>query len=162
MIVLASWNSVWITGRFNPRTGALRRRPLLFPRKASARFSGYFALERTITGGRLPVVVYSCGTFLRLHVGNSAWQLPDPSVSFAHATAEGGTQSTFSVIRGDAAAFQYSYRHRIRAAIAAVDPAYDPLDHEADHFLSFLASHAADPKWQAAMLSQWQATSPGA
>jgi hypothetical protein len=135
---------------------------LLFPRKASARLSGYFALERTVTGGCLPVVIYSCGTFLRLQVGHNVWQLPDPSVSFAHTTADGGTQSTFSVISSDAVTFQCSYGHRIRSAIAAVDPAYDPLDHEADHFLSFLAAHAADPKWQAAMLSQWQATSPGA
>jgi len=162
MIVLACWNSVWVTGRFNPRTGALRRRPLLFRRKASARISGHFALERTVTGDRLPVVIYSCGTYLRLHVGHNAWQLPDPSVSFTHTTAEGGTQSTFSVIRGDAAAFQWSYGHGVRSAIATVDPTYDTLDHEADHFLSFLAAHAADPKWQAAMLSQWQATSPGA
>jgi len=153
MITLACWNSVWVTGRFNPRTGALWRLPLPSPRKAGAPLAGYCALERTLNGIRLPVVIYSCGTFLRLHVGPSVWQLPDPSISFVHTSVEGVTQSSFSVLCNGADALSFSYRHRIRSAIASVDPTYDGLDHEADYFLSFLAAQAADPEWQAAVPS---------
>ena len=162
MIVLASWTSVWVTGRFDPRTGRLRRRISLVPRRDTSVVVGYFALERSPEGGLIPAAIYSCGTHLLLHVAAHSWRLPDPDLNFTHTVTPAATASVFGVSRPGAAAFTCIYRHPLRSALASLDPTHDTIDHENDHFLAFIAANAADPTWQAAVLKTWQPQSPGA
>ena len=162
MIVLASWSSVWVTARFDPRTGRLRRRLSLVRRRGTSVVAGYFALERSPEGANIPAAIYSCGTYLQLHVAGHSWRLPDPDLAFTHTETPAATASVFGISRSGATVFTCTYRHPFRSAMASFDPTHDTIDHENEHFLAFIAANGADPEWQAAILKTWQPQSPGA
>jgi hypothetical protein len=51
---------------------------------------------------------------------------------------EDGRSSEFTVLRNDQPEFICTYRHPLRTLMARIDPTYDNIDFEHDHFLGHL------------------------
>ena len=154
-MLLAYWSSVWFEGEFTPETGTVHRHRLPKPRDASTALLGYFDIERPMFGFRTVLALYQIDGELFFQAGEHRWPLSQPGLEFRFGALTSGLLSRFCVIENGRNTWQISYLHPVRAFIGIIDPTYDTLDFERDHFLYFVASTVLNPEWQKNVKDIW-------
>jgi hypothetical protein len=145
---LAYWSSVWFDGDFEPPSGVVRRFRLPNPRDTTQRLPGFFAIERTLVGRRITLALYQLDGTLFLQAGTRRWELSNPLLRFQFDVLPSGVFSRFRVFEEGHQTWELTYSHVGRALHAVIDPTYDVLEMENDHFLAFVASAVLSPEWQ--------------
>jgi hypothetical protein len=87
--------------------------------------------------------------------GTRRWSLDQPELSFRFEVLRPGLLSRFKVVESGSTTFSITYLHLIRTVYANIDPTYDLLEFENDHFLSFVASTTLSPEWQSNVHANW-------
>lgn len=153
---LANWSSVWFDGEFSPERGTVRSRLLMKGRKE---LPGFFAIERPIFGLRIAFALYQVAGTLFFQAGSRRWALSQPGLKFHFKVLPLGLLSCFKVLENERVIWQITYLHLGRTFSSAIDPTYDALEFENDHFLSFVAETALNPVWQENVRRDWSAIS---
>lgn len=152
---LAYWSSVWFDGEFNPTSGTVVRRHLQTKRSDTQSYPGYFETERPLFSSRVVLALYLEAGTMYFQAGTRRWPLDQPELSFRFDVLRPGLLSRFKVVESGNTTFSITYLHLIRTLYANIDPTYDLLEFENDHFLSFVASTTLSPEWQSNVHANW-------
>jgi len=133
---LGHWNTVWLEFDFEP---GINKHSIHFSKRGRIDLvSGYGAVERTLEHGRTFFCIYRSGGRIHFQAGNRCWALDAPGLRFEFQLLASRTASTFTVHEADEAVFRCTYRHWLRSRLGSMDPTYDYLDFQSDHFLSHI------------------------
>lgn len=155
---LAYWRSVWYDGEFDPNSGDVRRYKLASPREASSSLPGFFAVERSTTGARVVLALYQVNGILFFQANGKRWPLHQPGLQFRHQLRSWKLVSTFQVMEGGRIVWPFTYLHPLRTFYAHLDPTYDAIEFDRDHFLAFVTDNALNLGWQANVRKHWAPT----
>ncbi|WP_341676424.1 hypothetical protein [Niveibacterium sp. SC-1] len=152
---LRCWNSVWLDGEFSPERGQVRQKLVARPRHTNRPLVGWYAVEKTRNGERVPLALYGDRDTIYFQAGKQRWPLQQPGLSLEYERLPDQRHSRFVVRENGRESWEIVYAHNVRAFLSVADPAYDPQEFENDHFLFFIATHAVKADWQAAALARW-------
>ena len=146
---LGNWNTVWLDFEFDPGTGRYSYR--MGDRKRLG-ISGFGAVEHTFEHGRVFFCIYRCAKRIVFRAGSRSWALDSTDLRLTYRLRDDRRSSEFTVLENDEPAFNCTYRHPLRTAMARIDPTYDNSDFEHDHFLGYLGRlhlpHQDSEVWQ--------------
>jgi len=111
-------------------------------------FDGFASLEPILGGLKRLYAVYGYDQKVWFRADNDIWDITnrniDCSVSFAYLN----TVSYFSIFIDGEKMHAATLFHPVRAGMALIDPTYDYLELESDHFFVFLAGQLPKNSWQ--------------
>lgn len=117
------------SSRYRRGLRLVRRRPAV----------GTGSIEKTRESG--PVLFYKLFASPRvLRAGAYSWDLDSPSTTATFSLVESGRAARFSISSRGGEPATYTYGFRVRAWFAGIDPTYDGLAFDADHFLAHMTT----------------------
>ena len=152
---LDCWSSVWFEGEFAPAAGVVHRIRLPNPRRSELKSSGYFAIERPMFRPPIALALYLSNQNLYFQAGPRRWSLAQPGLRFQFAELPFGPFARFQVLEESQPTWQLTYSYLGRSLDALIDPTYDALEFQNDHFLSFVAETAITTEWQTNAKEKW-------
>ena len=155
---LDCWSSVWFEGEFAPTTGVVHRIRLPNPRSTELKSPGYFAVERPLFLPPIAFALYLSNQSLYFQAGTRRWSLTQSGLRFQFEELPFGLFARFRVFEESQPTWQLTYSHFRRSFDALIDPTYDALEFQNDHFLSFVASTALTTEWQVNAKGKWLAS----
>jgi len=151
MIFLESWGNAWTEHRLDPEIGAHRLR--WRPRHRSS-VHGFGSYEPIV-----PLVwqrfyaVYCYNERLIFQAGRSKWDLTEGEVRTRFKMLFGGLASRLAVEHNGQVIHRAWLLHPLRALSMRVDPTFDAIDAENEHFLLFLGVRLPDVAWRKDFIS---------
>jgi hypothetical protein len=94
---------------------------------------------------------------LWFRAGKLHWPLAKPGLAFTFKA--GFLFSSFAVVEDGVKVWGITYFHPVRTFSSFIDPTYDHLEYENDHFLCFVAENAMSRKWQTVTSTLWSVPS---
>lgn len=146
MIRLRAWGNAWIEYRLKGRG----KRPLAVPKRASQmrKVHGFGSYEPVYWLVRRFYAVYGDSGRFIFQAGREYWDLTEGSIALRFDPLSRGMASEFSVIRGGDLIHQVKLIHPGRSVWPRIDPTYDYIDAETDHFFLLLHNEMHKDAWR--------------
>lgn len=146
MLRLSAWGSAWLEFRLKGKG----RRPAVRFRNAKRDHEshGFGSCEPVYWAVRRFYAVYGeRGRFI-FQAGRRYWDLTDGPIALRFTPVGLGMASVISVYRGDDLIHRASLIHPGKTVWPRINPTYDYLDAEADHFFLFLQNEIHKDEWR--------------
>jgi len=154
-IYLQPWSSAWFLYGFCPETGKYSRKWITDPKNDHTPTSGHASIEPVLSLFR-PFwrfyAVYAFNSRLYFQAGTKRWDITDAEVDTKYWCLFLVT-SGFSLILNGKTVHRVTLFHPNRAMWPFVDPTYDGIDYDSDHFLYFLSEYLTDDEWKRRVIS---------
>lgn len=154
-IYLRAWYSVWFLYVLCPETGKFSLKRVSDPNNDHTPTSGHASIEPVLSLFRPFSRLYAVYTFndrLFFQTGIKRWDITDVDVDTGY-WYRFGLMSGFRLILNGKTVHRVTLFHPNRAIWPFIDPTYDGIDFDSDHFLFFLSEHLIDDEWKQRMLS---------
>jgi hypothetical protein len=154
-ICLRAWSSVWFLYVLCPETGKFSRKKILDPNNDHTPINGHASIEPVLSWSSLFRCFYAVYAFddrLYFQAGIKRWDITDVDVDTRY-WCRFGLASGFRLILNGKTVHRVILFHPNRAMWPFIDPTYDGIDFDSDHFLYFLSVHLTDDEWKQRLLS---------
>lgn len=155
MLTLIAHGNARIEFELNPCDGRYHRRFIRKPLWESGKpFHGYASVEPVWFVFRRFYAVYANGRRLWFQAGRKSWDVTDGVEGIRFWVGLGGMVSGLSVKFNNGEQHTAYLFHPGRALSALVDPTYDQLDAESDHFFMFLREGLPKEQWRSSIIER--------
>ena len=154
-IFLRAWSSAWFLYVFNPVTGRYSRKLIRDPKHDKTPTNGFASVEPALDffkRFRRFYAVYAYKSRLYFQAGQERWDITDADVNTKY-RCKFGVSSWFRIKVNGTIVHKVRLFHPRRAIWPFIDPTYDGIDFDSDHFLYFLSEHLPRDEWKRHMLS---------
>ena len=146
MLHLNSWRNAWLEHHLNPETGKHRLR-FVNPNSAHRPIHGFACYEAVWGLSRRFYAVYGHNDRFVFQAGNERFDLTEGCTEIEFKALGWGAASRIVVKHDGAAIHHATFIHPLRT-LSALDPTFDSLDAEVDHFFSFLSGNITEANWR--------------
>ena len=146
MIRLRAWGNAWIEYRLKGEG----KRPRAIPRRASQirKVHGFGSYEPVFWLVRRFYAVYGANGRFIFQADRQYWDLTDGPVALRFNPIGRGMASEIAVYRGGDLVHRAKLIHPGRSLWPRIDPTYDGIDAETDHFFLFLQNEIHKDAWR--------------
>ena len=146
-IYLRSWGNAWILHTLDPVTGNHSWERIVRDRRDEPRTNGFASIEPVF--GLVPrfYAIYAVEGRLYFQAGARKWDVTEGQVETFHWSWFGLT-SGFRLLLAGKTVHNVILVHPNRAVWPFVDPTYDDIDFESDHFLWFVSRNLTRGDWR--------------
>ena len=149
---LAAWGNAWIEYALDPDSGHHSCASLPEARKHDFPANGFASMEPVMGRSFRFYAVFAHDGRIYFQAGRKQWDLTNVSIETGY-MCPFGLMSRFRLSLDGRTAHKVTLVHPNRAAWPFIDPTYDGIDFESDHFLGFLAKQLTDEEWREHVLS---------
>ena len=153
MLTLNSWSNVWIEFEVDPRSGRWSKRKLAQPRDVGSS-TGFARLEPVWGLWKRFYAIYVCDKRLIFQAGRNRWDVTDGVRHCRFWAALYGLLSGLNVHFVNGERHHAVLIHPWRGVWAHIDPTYDGMDFDNDHFFYYLRQYMPDEKWRSAFIER--------
>ena len=146
MLRLSAWSNAWIEYRWACRGGRPSIR--LKPATPDRHVHGFGSYEPVSWPLRRFYAVYGDEGRFVFQAGREHWDLTDGPIEVRFHGIGGGTKSEVSLRRGPDLLHNARLSHPGRGIWPRIDPTYDFIDAETDHFFLMLRNKLHDDEWR--------------
>ena len=146
------YTSAWILCTLDPQTGNYSGEKIAEPREVETPTRCHASMEPVLGLISRFYAVYAFGGRLYFQVGKKKWDVTDSEVETAYWCCF-GLVSRFCLSLNGKSVHRAILLHPSRAAWPFIDPTYDGIDFDSDHFLFFLSEHLTRDEWKQHVLS---------
>ena len=154
-IYLRAWHSAWGLYVLNPSTGRYSWKRLADPNNDHTPTNGVASIEPVLSlfkPFRRFYAVYTYDGCIYFQAGTKRWDITHSEVDTKYWCLFLVT-SGFKLILDGKTVHRVTLFHPNRAAWPFIDPTYDGIDYESDHFLYFLSEQLTSDEWKYRLLS---------
>lgn len=149
MISLTVWGNAWIKYILAPTTGSVE----IAKREKEDILSGFASREPVLGVLHRLYAVYPYQERLYFRAGKKTWDITDAKVECKYWWFLYGALSGFILKLNGKIVHHAKLIHPNRALFARMDPTYDNIDAESDHFFLFLRRQLPKKDWRDFVLS---------
>ncbi len=151
-IYLRAWGNAWILHNLDPQTGKHSWEKMIEPLQYGRPTHGFASIEPVFGLVARFYAVYAFEGRLYFQAGRRKWDITDAEVRAGHWCWFGLT-SRFCLFLNGRTVHKVVLVHPTRAFWPFLDPTYDSIDLESDHFLWFLSRNITSDDWRQHVLS---------
>ena len=155
MLNLSSWGKSCLKYQLDPISGkvnALRLNEIEINRKS---YNGFASYEPVLGLFRRLYAIYVCSGRLYFRAGRKTWDITDSNIDCRFWQFGNMMMSGLSVKLEGHTVHRVILLHPNRAIWPFIDPTYDGIDVESDHFLLFLRQNMVHTNWRNSVLVNW-------
>jgi hypothetical protein len=151
-IYLHAWGNAWILHTLNPKTGRHSLEKIADPHEVDKPTNGHASMEPVF--GFIPRFygIYAFEGRLYFQAGRKKWDITDAEVETGY-WCWLGLASGFRLSLNGKLVHRTTLLHPNRAVWPFIDPTYDGIDFDSDHFLFFLSEQLKREEWMRRLLS---------
>lgn len=151
-IHLRAWSNAWIRYTLDPTTGKHSIEKMASPFEGDAATNGFASVEPVF--GWIPrfYAVYAFDGRLHFQAGARRWDITDADVETGYWCGF-GIASGFHLLLNGKPVHRVTLVHPARALWPFIDPTYDGIDFDSDHFLFFLSQQLKRDEWRRSVLA---------
>ena len=151
-IYLRAWGNAWILYTLDPKTGRHSWEKMAEPQEVETPTNGHASMEPVLGVISRFYAVYAFDGRLFFQAGTRKWDITDAEVEPGY-WCWLGLASGFRLSLNGKTVHRTTLLHPSRAVWPFIDPTYDGIDFDSDHFLFFLSEHLKSYEWRQRMLS---------
>ncbi len=144
---LHAWGNAWIEYTLDPVSGRHSWSKTPEPRGDDLQASGWASMEPVMGLAFRFYAVFTHDGRLHFQAGKKKWDITNASVGTGY-SCPFGLISRFRLSLDGKTVHRVTLVHPNRAAWPFIDPTYDGIDFDSDHFLGFLARELLDEEWR--------------
>lgn len=146
-IYLHAWRNAWILYTLDPLTGRHSWERLAASEENDIPVNGHASMEPVLGLVRRFYGVYAFQGRLYFQAGAKKWDITDAEVETGY-WCRLGLASGFRLGLNGKTVHRVTLFHPNRAVWPFIDPTYDGIDFDSDHFLCFLSEHLTSDEWK--------------
>jgi hypothetical protein len=152
MIYLNAWGNAWVLYTLDPQTGDYSWAKIAEPQRVEVATSGFASMEQALGLIRRFYAVYEFEGRLYFQVGKKKWDITEGELKTAFSCWL-GLVSKFCLSLNGESLHRSVFVHPSKAVWPLIDPTYDGIDFDSDHFLFFLSEHLVRDEWKKHVIS---------